>query len=241
MTQLNDIREVELAVAVGFLPSGGRILELGSGSGYQAHRLVQLGYSVVGVDLASRPTPAIEYHPIESYDGVRIPYPDGSFDAVFSSNVLEHVTDLPRLLADACRVLAPGGVGVHLMPTPTWRAGTMLTHYPEMLRRAHGLVMGTRRDESSGGPPAGTRGAKPPYLVPGPHGEASRTAVGELFAFSERAWNRTLEANGFVVSVTRGGGLFYTGHLLTGLSIESRRRLARALGSSCRLYVTHPV
>lgn len=42
-------------------------------------------------------------------DGQRIPVADGTFDAVFSLAVLEHVPDAPRVVAEMMRVLRPGG------------------------------------------------------------------------------------------------------------------------------------
>jgi ubiquinone/menaquinone biosynthesis C-methylase UbiE len=38
-----------------------------------------------------------------------LPYPDGSFDAAVSTQVLEYVADIPAVLAEALRVLRPGG------------------------------------------------------------------------------------------------------------------------------------
>jgi len=61
-----------------------------------------------------------------------IPYPDGSFDVVFSDNVMEHVQDPEKVLLEIKRVLKPGGVFLaktpnkwHYMPviarlTPNW-------------------------------------------------------------------------------------------------------------------------
>jgi SAM-dependent methyltransferase len=43
-------------------------------------------------------------------DGHRLPFPDGSADLAFSSNVLEHVPDASRFLAEMVRVTRPGGL-----------------------------------------------------------------------------------------------------------------------------------
>jgi SAM-dependent methyltransferase len=48
------------------------------------------------------------------YDGKRIPFEDGYFDSVLSSEVLEHVFNLTDVLKEIHRVLAPGG---HLVIT----------------------------------------------------------------------------------------------------------------------------
>lgn len=42
--------------------------------------------------------------------GGRIPYDDGTFDVIFSSNVLEHVLDPSTWFRQAYRVLKPGGI-----------------------------------------------------------------------------------------------------------------------------------
>lgn len=45
-----------------------------------------------------------------------LPFPDASFDLVVSNNVLEHVGDVPRALAEMYRVAAPGGRLLHCCP-----------------------------------------------------------------------------------------------------------------------------
>jgi SAM-dependent methyltransferase len=58
----------------------------------------------LGADLPGNPAAAIELRP----DGT-LPLAEGSVDAVFSSQVLEHVGDPGLYLAECARVLRPGG------------------------------------------------------------------------------------------------------------------------------------
>lgn len=46
---------------------------------------------------------------VSRYDGVRMPYPDASFDVIVSTAVLEHVANVPGFAAECRRVLVPGG------------------------------------------------------------------------------------------------------------------------------------
>jgi SAM-dependent methyltransferase len=236
---LEDIRAAELDLARPWLPSAGRILELGGGSGFQAGILDGWGYEVVSLDVPERPAPARTYRPVEIYDGRNIPADAGAFDAVFSSNVLEHVGDLGFLLGEVARVLRPGGTGVHLMPSASWRLWTLVAHYPWALGQGAALVAGRRRELPGGGqaPPAALwrRG-----LIQQPHGEFP-SALHELRSFSAASWRRTFEGAGYEVVQTSANGLFYTGYLLFGgLVAPHRERLAKLLGSSCNLFVTRP-
>jgi len=42
-------------------------------------------------------------------DGMRLPFPDGSFDGVFCSNLMEHVPDPLAVIDEIARVCRPGG------------------------------------------------------------------------------------------------------------------------------------
>ena len=50
-----------------------------------------------------------------------VPLPDGSVDRVFSSNAFQHVHDLPETLAEAARLLRPGGM-LYANFGPVWSA-----------------------------------------------------------------------------------------------------------------------
>ena len=45
-------------------------------------------------------------------DVAALPFDDATFDVVVAGEVLEHVTDLDGVVAEACRVLKPGGTFV---------------------------------------------------------------------------------------------------------------------------------
>jgi len=50
---------------------------------------------------------------VRSYDGLHMPFADGTFDAVISNAVLEHVSDLDQMVAEAHRVTKAAGVSYH--------------------------------------------------------------------------------------------------------------------------------
>jgi len=238
------IRQYEIELATKFLPSHGLILEIGAGAGWQAAYLSKRGYSVIALDVPESNYSTAGNYPILLYDGVHIPLADHSVDAVFSSNTLEHVRDLPGLLAELHRVLKPGGVGVHLMPTPAWRLWTMLGLYVDVLKRIQRRLVSPRTQEAGINIPA----VEPPQrtflaylrylLIPERHGEIGN-ALTELYFFSPRRWRKVFTNSGWYVSSITPVGIFYTGWLIfnMALNIPSRQRLSQILGSSCAVYV----
>ena len=87
------------------------VLEVGCGTGAVLLAVKQrsLGTSHQGVDLANpneHPDPGVIEANIllQSYDGVRLPFEDNSFDLVYASHVLEHVPDERGFLAEIKRV-----------------------------------------------------------------------------------------------------------------------------------------
>lgn len=96
-----------------------RALVVGSGRGLLARGLAQLGFEVVAAD----PSPAATALALDADDGLGVTYlttpaeeldlPDGSFDLVYCADTLE-ITERPdAVLAQAARVLRPGGAFVY--------------------------------------------------------------------------------------------------------------------------------
>ena len=97
--------------------SGLRVLEIGVGMGSDFLRWARAGAAATGVDLTDRAV-AITRQRLEAAglsaevrtaDAENLPFADGSFDLVYSWGVLHHTPDPRRALAEAQRVLAPGG------------------------------------------------------------------------------------------------------------------------------------
>lgn len=110
------------------VPDRAKVLEIGPGSGGQTSGfLAGFAGSLTGLDLDERVKQNPHLTEAHVYDGHTFPLPDRSFDAVVSDYVLEHVRHPEVLLAEAHRVLVPGGV--LLFRTPN------LFHYVGLLSR----------------------------------------------------------------------------------------------------------
>jgi ubiquinone/menaquinone biosynthesis C-methylase UbiE len=124
------------------LPAGARVLEIGCGDGYGVLlvRRALDGAAVVGLDLdpgmlrAARRTLARpprflrgdDLRPVSLVcgDATALAFPDAAFDAVVLFGMLHHVTAWRDAVAEAYRVLVPGGVfafeEVLLSTRPLW-------------------------------------------------------------------------------------------------------------------------
>jgi len=97
----------------GLPPPPARVLDLGCGEGRLPRDLQRLGYDVIGFD--GSPTliaAAREADPRGSYevaDAAALPVPDASVDIVTAFMSLHDVDDIDAAVAEAARVLVPGG------------------------------------------------------------------------------------------------------------------------------------
>jgi 2-polyprenyl-6-hydroxyphenyl methylase / 3-demethylubiquinone-9 3-methyltransferase len=90
---------------------GALLVDLGCGAGLLAPHAARLGYRHVGVDLVGTSLRIAAGHGVLGVRGdvQRLPIGDGVADAVSAGEILEHVPDMPATVAEACRVLRPGG------------------------------------------------------------------------------------------------------------------------------------
>ena len=97
------------------LPSATRpdavLVDLACGGGLLAPHIRGLGYRHVGIDLSPTALPQARAHGVLPVRGdvLALPLRDEVADVVVAGEILEHVPDLRRAVAEACRVLRPGG------------------------------------------------------------------------------------------------------------------------------------
>lgn len=95
---------------------GGLLLELGCGVGAELQILSErcAQWDLVGVEISQSHARAAHTHVpqavVVNADAAALPFPDDTFDAVITIWVLEHVANPRALLAEARRVLRPGGL-----------------------------------------------------------------------------------------------------------------------------------
>lgn len=104
-----------------FAGKTGRLLDVGCGRGEYLQEFLRLGFTGAGVDGAASAAgfaPGCDIKTV-NLDDEAFPFPDASFDFVFSKSVLEHLRRPEAVAAECLRVLKPGGTAV--LMTPSWR------------------------------------------------------------------------------------------------------------------------
>ena len=102
------------------LAHGGRVLEIGAGIGRLLVEMENDSDELIGVDISPRMVElSADYlleHPkvqVILNDGATLPFPDGTFDLVFSYITFQHIPDravVEQYIAEAHRVLKPDGL-----------------------------------------------------------------------------------------------------------------------------------
>jgi SAM-dependent methyltransferase len=107
----------ELA-AIGNLPAGARVLDIGAGTGRAAIAFHSLDYRTVALDPALAMLDELRRKGSGSIaavaaEGARLPFPASAFDAVILARILYLLPDWEIVLRQVSRVLRPGGSLLH--------------------------------------------------------------------------------------------------------------------------------
>ncbi|RPI28377.1 MAG: class I SAM-dependent methyltransferase [Acidobacteria bacterium] len=115
---LQALEEPHMRELVGDV-QGRKVLDIGCGTGRHSLWMAAAGALVTGVDFSvgmmaeARRKPGADRVRFVKHDlHRRFPFESSSFDCVVSGLVLEHIKDLPAFMAEAYRVLSPGGYAV---------------------------------------------------------------------------------------------------------------------------------
>jgi SAM-dependent methyltransferase len=251
-TYLHTLRREEIETAFRRCPPNlfSRGIELGAGDCYQSTLLMRYVAALTCTEYHpawiadKRDTPALSYRVCDA-ETLDRSFAPGTFDIVFSSNVLEHLPALETALRATCRILRDDGIAVHVVPGRFLKVMYLLFFYPNLL-----LNIGNRLFRTLGLIPA-----KPPAVPaaapadfdnnpkvaghryrmfwPVPHGAFSGHWE-EFRGYGRQRWIAAFQAAGFdVVRVFKGPPL--SGY---GLGLNTLRRWARNLGvASAHIFV----
>jgi 2-polyprenyl-6-hydroxyphenyl methylase/3-demethylubiquinone-9 3-methyltransferase len=102
-------------------PTSVRLLDFGCGNGVLSEFFQSHGYGVHAIDISEtivksnqRRFPDVNFQLGSPNEPV--PYADGTFDAVFCSEVIEHVYDVHFIFSEFSRLLRPGGLLILTTP-----------------------------------------------------------------------------------------------------------------------------
>ncbi len=116
-----------------------RVLDVGCGAGFLTNRLAKAELSVTGLDLSQQSlavaaqfdeTGSVNYL---SGDANALPFDDAAFEVVTCMDFLEHVDEPKRVIAEASRVLKPGGLFLFHTFNRNFIARVMVIHMVETL------------------------------------------------------------------------------------------------------------
>jgi SAM-dependent methyltransferase len=118
-----DARLAWFGRAFNRFPLGSRVLDVGAGLGHFSDLASSREARVVPLDIAPRLVARLHAQHSMAVCGsaIELPFSDGTFDAVISSECIEHTPDPALAVAECLRVLKPGGRLYLTTPNLVWR------------------------------------------------------------------------------------------------------------------------
>ena len=177
----------------------GDVLEIGCGDGHLSTILSDHFNNVISTDI----NPREEIKDVIVADAQYLPFTSNTFDAIFSSNVLEHIDDLPKCLNELHRVSKKDVIMLHTMPTVWWKLFQFLTHYIYLIKvlarkvfKSKSILSTRSHNSNTVYPQVNKR-----ILIdiwPSVHG-VSKNHIQEINAFSSNTWEKLFQKYGFKV------------------------------------------
>jgi len=121
-----EVLDAEVELLMDLLPEEGRVLSIGCGIGVHEEALgqrrpaLQLTSSDLQDEMLQKASSDLDRVQVDMTD---LPFPDGSFDAVYEITALVFVKDPEKALKEMARVIRPGGLMVLLSLNPLSKWG----------------------------------------------------------------------------------------------------------------------
>lgn len=243
MDRFHRVRRKEIEIVFSHCPEKhfATALELGAGDGFHSRLLAKYATKLISTDyspsiLALKNTESIEYRVC---DAEEVDHCVGgeSFDLVFMSSVMEHLSNPVKALQAAHKILREDGVVVSMMPNRFWKACHLAFHLPNkvFLKMTHPRG-GNRRpiEEKTIGVDNNPKTVKAirskfvAFWTPEPHG-VSKSNLDEIMAWKPERWSEHFEEAGFEppllikgpVSSGYSFGFDFAAHFLERIGIAS--------------------
>ncbi len=228
--------------------SNPKILEIGAGDGYMSKALSEAGFSVTSTDPA--PRKPLRYD-VQEMDVCELRFEDSSYDFILSSNVLEHIDDLPKALSKMKRVLKDGGSMVHAMPTVHCNLATMLVQPIAYFRNIFLLLSGRLEIKVNRNRTKLSQFLIYSYkvaanilnplriIIAKGHG-ASKNRFWALYIWRRAHWSRIFQENGLVVRSIERVPYLYSMHKMFPFRMDKLRRRIGQRFNSVDIYLVAP-
>jgi len=190
--RLNTIRDIEWDAIKKFIPDNSLFLSIGCGSGYAMKRAIEeFNCNTIGID--PQPMEAgvkIDTKRNKNFKilkgvGEYLTFKDNCFDVVFSSHVLEHVSDAPKVLQEIKRVLKNDGVLIIGVPTATL---ALISLFSQLIYTSH-----IRLGRYIAGFFTKVRKTKLIHIfIPYSHSNINKTVLSDLINYKAKNWRKLI-------------------------------------------------
>jgi len=167
-----DVYRRMLALCNHYPDKSSKILDFGCGAGNLVYAFRDAGFDACGFDIHDyldlRSPNDRKYFQIGESTGIdsseftldwsqyRMPYEDGTFDVVVSSQTMEHVLNLDGALRELARVTKPKGIAIHILPSRyTFRETHTFVPFGSLLSKFYWynyfwVLLGVRNEHQKG-------------------------------------------------------------------------------------------
>ncbi|MFX0132103.1 MAG: class I SAM-dependent methyltransferase [Candidatus Hodarchaeota archaeon] len=218
---LRDCEREQIEVILKLIEgNNSRILEIGSGDGYMSYKLQEKGFNVIATD----PNPRKPLFPMYQMNGEDLKFKDNMFDVVFSSNVLEHIVNLPKTFSEMKRVIKNDGMIIHTIPTVSC---CILTYIINPIAYFRDIIKVISQKQH-----ITLKQFNPLKYMKGKHG-TSRSVFNSLVKWRRKVWKRIFKENDLEIKKIYRIPFFNSMHKVFPFRfMKFRKNIGRKLGST---------